>query len=234
MLHRLTGGLAADRDPAAPLLTLYDGPARVELSGATTANWVSKTANLLRDGFGAPERVGLLLPLHWQAVCFLLGAAAGGATVVVAAEPGELAGSSLAFVSADAAVGALDAGVDDVLACSGHPLGARLPSVPPMVLDAAAEVPSYGDHFGGPYATAPVVELGGAPFIVPDLGLEAGDRVLTTLPPASPEGLGVLLAALRAGAGLVLVVGDLDLPAVTATERVTVTAGAAVPGVRSL
>ena len=42
------------------LLTLLDGPARVELSGSTTANWVAKSANLMVDGLGAPERVGLL------------------------------------------------------------------------------------------------------------------------------------------------------------------------------
>jgi len=234
VLHRLTGGLVADRDPAAPLLTLYDGSARVELSGATTANWVSKTANLLRDGYGAPPCVGLLLPLHWQAVCFLLGGVAAGARVVLASSPDQLAGCGVAFVHVDHAEAALDAGVDDVLACSGHPLGARLPQLPPLVLDAAAEVPTYGDHFGGPYATAPQVELAGTAVGAPDLGLGPDDRVLTTLPPDTHEGVGVLLAALRAGAGLVLAVGAVDLAQVTAAERVTTAAGAVVPGVRRL
>jgi hypothetical protein len=50
-----TGGLVGDRDPAQPLLTLYDGPARVELSGVTTANWVAKSANLLVDGLDRPR-----------------------------------------------------------------------------------------------------------------------------------------------------------------------------------
>jgi uncharacterized protein (TIGR03089 family) len=233
-VHRLTGGLVADRDPAAPLLTLYDGPARVELSGATTENWVCKTANLLRDGYGGPARVGLLLPLHWQVVCFLLGTVAGGATAVVARTPEDLAGCDLAFVHADHASAALDAGVEDVLACSGHPLGARLPQVPTMALDAAVEVPTYGDRYPGPYPTDPVVELGGQAFAVPDLGLGPSDRVLTTLPPGTPEGLGVLLSALAAGAGLVLAVGEVDLVAVAATERVTAAAGPPVQGTRPL
>jgi uncharacterized protein (TIGR03089 family) len=234
VLHRLSGGLAADRDPAAPLLTLYDGTARVELSGTTTANWVSKTANLLRDGYGAPTDVGILLPLHWQAVCFLLGGVAAGARVIVAGSPDDLLSCRVAFVHVDQATAALDAGVDDVLACSGHPLGARLAQVPPMVLDVAAEVPTYGDHYGGPSPTLPSVQLGHVPVAAPNLGLRADDRVLTTLPPDDLHGLQVLLAALHTGAGLVLAVGDVDLAEVARAERVTATAGAAVPGLREL
>ncbi|HUR14125.1 MAG TPA: TIGR03089 family protein [Mycobacteriales bacterium] len=230
---RLTGGLAGDRDPAAPLLTLYDGPARVELSGATVENWVCKTANLLVDGHGAPDRVGLLLPLHWQAVCFLLGSAATGATVAVASTPSALAGCAVAFVSADRAEAALDAGVEDVLVASGHPLGTRLPAVPALCLDAAVEVPGYGDRFVGSAPAGTTVLLDGAPVSAPDLGLGRDDRVLTTLAPSDQEGLGVLLAALAAGASLVLLV-DGDATAVAATERVTATAGVHVPGARQL
>lgn len=208
-----------DRDLAAPLLTLYDGPARVELSGATVENWVCKTANLLVDGHGAPGRVGLLLPLHWQVVCFLLGSAATGASVVVASEPAALEGCGLAFVSPEHAEAALDAGVDDVLLASGHPLGARLPGVPPLCLDAAVEVPGYGDRFAPATVSGPVL-LDGAPFTARGLGLGPSDRVLTALPPATPEGLGVLLGTLAAGASLVLLTsGEVD--AVAAAERVT-------------
>ena len=122
--------LLGPRDPAAPLLTLYDGPARVELSGATVSNWVSKTATLLVDGYGlAGGRVGL----------FLLGTATSGSTAVVASTPAALEGCALAFVSPEHASEALDAGVDDVLVASGHPLGARLPAVPALCLDAAVE-----------------------------------------------------------------------------------------------
>ena len=77
------------------------------------------------------------------------------------------------------------------------------------------------------------VLLDGAPFEVPDLGLQAEDRVLTTLAPSTAVGLGVLLAALRAGGSLVLL-RDGDPAAVAAAERVTATAGAAVPGLRAL
>lgn len=217
------------RDPAQPLLTLLDGPARVELSGATTANWVAKTANLLVDGHGSPERVGLLLPLHWQAVCFLLGAAATGATVVVAREPAELAGCSVAFTRAEVAQEALGVGVDDVFAVSGHPMGAPVRDLPVMVLDAAREIPSYGDRFTGLDAGAARVEVDGLPVESPDLRLSPSDRVLVSgdLVAALP----VLLAALSAGAALVLVPdpATVDVSAVAATEQVTATAGLDLP-----
>lgn len=193
----------------------------MELSGATVTNWVCKTANLIVDGFARPGRVGLLLPLHWQAICFLLGGAAAGCQVVIAAEPDDLAGCTLAFVSGEVAEAALDAGVDDVIASSGHPLGARLAAVPTLVLDAAVEIPVYGDHFGGPHPTSATVLLGGQPFVAPDLALTPADRVLTTLALTSPEGLGVVLSALRAGASLVLVPGLGDLDAIATAERVT-------------
>jgi uncharacterized protein (TIGR03089 family) len=206
----------------------------VELSGATTANWVAKTANLLVDGHGGPARVGLLLPLHWQLVCFLLGAAAAGSEVVVAAQAADLAGCAVAFVRVEDAEAALDAGVEDVLAVSGHPLGARLAAVPPLVLDAAVEVPGYGDRFPGPHPAGATVLLHGEPFVTPDLGLGPADRVLTTLAPATEKGLGVLLAALRAGASLVLLTGDADAAGIAAAEQVTAAAGAALPGLRAL
>lgn len=231
----------ADGDLSAPLLTYCAGPDRVELSGATTANWVAKTANLLVDGHGFPGRVGLLLPLHWQAMCFLLGAAASGATVVVASDAAGLDGCPLAFVLAEHAGAALDAGVDDVLAVSGHPLGARATGLPAMVLDAAAEVPGHGDHFGGPHPLTAQVEVAGRVLVAADLergaadlGIGTGDRVLTALPLDTLLGLRVALGALAVGASLVLVTGEVDLAAICATERVTVTAGADVPGVRAV
>lgn len=177
------------------------------------------------------------MPLHWQLPCFLLGAVASGATAVVASSAEHLSDCSLAFVSAASAEAALDAGVDDVLAVSGHPLGARLPAVPPLCLDAAVEVPGYGDHWSGPRPASWSVELDGAPFEVPDLGLGCEDRVLTALPPSLPGGLGVLLGALHAGASLVLLAdGDAgaEAPAVAAAERATATAGVGVPGLRLL
>ena len=233
-----TAGLAGPRDPAQPLLTLHDGPGRrVELSGATTANWVAKSANLLVDGYGAPTRVGLLLPLHWQTVALLLAGVATGATVVVAAEPADLDGCEVAFVLAPAARAALDAGVDEVLALSGHPLGAPVPDLPAGIGDYAREVPGHADHWGGPTPARLDVEAAGAVLpSLPDLELSASDRVLTGVRPADPAGLAGLLAVLRSGAALVLAPApdSLDLVQVLAQEGVTATLGLELPGVRAL
>ena len=232
-----TGGLAGERDSAQPLLTLYDGPARVELSGATTANWVAKSANLLVDGLGGPQRVGLLLPLHWQTVALLLAGAATGATVVVAADADGLAGCDAAFTTPDAAGAALDAGVDDVLALSGHPLGAACGPLPALVTDYAREVPSYGDGWSGPRPAQPVVEAGGSPLTdLPDLGVTAADRVLFGASLRSRYGVAALLSLLRAGAALVLVPdpATVDLARVAADERATAALGVTSRVVRSL
>ncbi|MFN2540218.1 MAG: TIGR03089 family protein [Mycobacteriales bacterium] len=219
MLKDLTAGLVADRDPAQPLITYVDGPARIELSGATTANWVSKTANLLVDGYGGPDRVGLLLPLHWQLPCLLLGAVASGATVVVVTSPDQLVGCAVAFTTAETAQAALEVGVDEVFACSLTPFATRLAEVPPGVNDAAVDIPSYGDHFSGRPGSVHV-EVAGRPLAVPALDLGPEDRVLTSQDPRTTEGLGTLLGALAAGAAVVLL-REGDAAAVAAQEGVT-------------
>lgn len=161
-------------------------------------------------------------------MALLLAGVATGATVVLADDPGELTGCDAAFVLAEHAEAALDAGVDDVLALSGHPLGAPASGLPPLVLDYAREVPSYADHFSGPRPTGWSVEASGAA-VQPLPGLTPADRLLTALAPADPTGAAVLLGALRAGASLVLV-RDGDAAAVAADERATCAAGVSVPG----
>ena len=236
-LQSWTGGLVGERDPAQPLLTLYDGSARVELSGATTANWVAKSANLLVDGLGGPERVGLLLPLHWQAVALVLAGVTSGATVVVASSPADLAGCGAAFTTAERAGDALDVGVDDVLALSGHPLGAPCGALPAMVTDYAREVPSYGDRWTGAAPGPARVEVAGRPLgALPALGLRSSDRVLFGARLDDPAALAALLAVLHEGAALVLLPDPdgVDLARVTADERPTRALGAPSSGVASL
>ncbi|MDG4865022.1 TIGR03089 family protein, partial [Streptomyces sp. T-3] len=87
----LRSALAAD--PARPLVTFYDDATgeRVELSVATFANWVAKTANLLQGDLGAEpgDRLALLLPAHWQTAVWLLACSSVGVTVVVGGDPGD-------------------------------------------------------------------------------------------------------------------------------------------------
>jgi uncharacterized protein (TIGR03089 family) len=205
----LLGPLLAG-DPARPLLTFYDDATgeRIELSGATFANWVAKTANLLRDECDVEPgaAVAVLLPAHWQTAAALCAVWSCGAEVV--ADP---VGAEVALSDSDGLGAAADAGlvVGFSLDAFGRGLGEALP---PGAVDYATEVRVHGDHFD---PLAPVPD--DAPALVgtdvagvvatararaAELGLTADDRVLSTggWPLATSGGL---LAVLAAGASLV-------------------------------
>ncbi|MGW1726375.1 TIGR03089 family protein [Streptomyces sp. NPDC002306] len=239
----LRSALAAD--PARPLVTFYDDATgeRVELSVATFANWVAKTANLLQDGLSAEpgDRVALLLPAHWQTAVWLLACSSVGVVADVAGDP-----ARADFVVAGP--GRFEAG----LACRGEryalslaPFGRRfLPGPPEGYADYAVEVPTYGDRFA---AYAPVdpeepalivagAELTGAEVVeraradAAGLGLTGpGARLLTGLPYDTWEGLSAgLYAALASGGSVVLCrhleeLGDEGLAKRVESERVTAT-----------
>lgn len=76
---------AAEADPGRPMLTYYDMASgeRVELSRATLANWVAKSAHVfLEDVEVEPDdRVAVDLPAHWQAVVVVLSVWSVGAVL---------------------------------------------------------------------------------------------------------------------------------------------------------
>lgn len=235
-LTRWTAGLCGDRDPAQPLLTTLTSDGRVELSGATTANWVAKSANLLVDGYGGPGRVGLLLPLSWQSMMLLLAGVTSGATVVLARSSAELASCEAAFVLAGDAGAALDAGVEEVFAVSGHPMGLPMPGeLPAMVTDFAREVPSYGDLWSGPMPDRAALLLDGSPLRPAAVNVSPADRVAVSGP--LPDLAAVVLGVLTAGAALVLLpepTPAVPLTDLLAAEGVTATVGCAAPGLPTL
>jgi uncharacterized protein (TIGR03089 family) len=206
-------------DPARPLITFYDDATgeRVELSVATFANWVAKTANLLQDELGAQpgDRLALLLPAHWQTAVWVMAAFSTGVVVVPGGDP----------AAADLVVSGPDT-LERARACGGErvalalrPLGGRFPQPPPGFSDYAVEVPGQGDRFT-PYAPVgprtPVLETAGevldagevvarARRSAGELGLEKGSRVLSGLPFDDWQGLAAgLLAPLAADASVVL------------------------------
>ena len=232
----LRSALAAD--PARPLVTFYDDATgeRVELSVATFANWVAKTANLLQGDLAAApgDRLALLLPAHWQSAVWLLACASVGVTAEVGGDPAD----------ADLVVagpGQFDAG----LACGGErialslaPLGRRFPVPPAGYADYAVEVPSQGDRFA-PYAPALSVggsELTGAQLVeraradAAGLGLTPGSRLLTGRGYDTWDGLSTGLYAPLAAGGSVVLCRHLDklsqegLEKRIESERVTNTA----------
>ncbi|QLH22211.1 TIGR03089 family protein [Streptomyces sp. Rer75] len=236
----LRSALAAD--PARPLVTFYDDATgeRVELSVATFANWVAKTANLLQDDLAAApgDRVALLLPAHWQTAVWLLACASVGVLADVGGDP----------AAADVVVSGPST-LEEARACSGErvalalrPLGGRFPQPPQGFADYAVEVPSQGDRFA-PYAPvdpdAPALAVGGLELTGAELveraradaaahGLAAGSRVLSGLPYDGWEGLSYGLYAPLAAGGSVVLCRHLDqldekgLAERRESERVTV------------
>lgn len=218
---------AVAKDPARPLLTWYDDATgeRTELSGATLANWVAKTANLLVDDAGlAPgDPVGVLLPPHWQTAAVLLGAASAGLPVRVTPDEGPV---EVIFCAVDrvAEAAAWPAGARYALSLA--PMAAPLRETPAGFADYVIEVRAHGDHFT-PYADAGAADAElaeRATARAAELGLSPGARVLVDAA-RHPDPVDWLWAPLAAGASVVLC-GNADpgrMADRAAVERVTVT-----------
>ena len=207
------------REPSKPYLTWYDDATgeRVELSYATFANWIWKSANYLRDGLDVQpgDEVGVLLRTHWQTVAIWYAAWAAGA-VVVPLTSDILAGASpvAVFAQEDALMAVVAAGIAPgaVVGLALRPMAGRLTAAYAGVEDYAVEVPGYGAHFtpAAPGSSAlpsrSVAQvLGGAAAAAAVLALQPGDRVLCTEEIVDQDAfVGTALAVFHAGAGLVL------------------------------
>lgn len=237
-------GLLADAlrtDPARPLVTAYDHATgeRTELSVATFANWVAKTANLLRDELDVQPgaTVALRLPLHWQAAVLLQATWAVGAVADLAGD----APADVAVVEHASADPGPPAG--EVVSLGLGPMGLPRPGALPAyagALDYDRSVHAHGDRFtGGPpdpdstalrtpagahsHAALVTAALAASPALGP------GDRVLVTdaLTTAATV-LAGLVVPLATGATAVLV-RNLDpgrLGALVAQENLVAGTGA--------
>ncbi|MET8681251.1 TIGR03089 family protein [Streptomyces sp. NPDC004647] len=239
----LRSALAAD--PARPLVTYYDDATgeRVELSVATFANWVAKTANLLQDELSAQpgDRLALLLPAHWQTAVWVLACSSTGVVADLGGDPG----------AADLVVSGPDT-LEEARACGGErvalslrPMGVRFPQPPEGFADYAVEVPSQGDRFT-PYAPvdpdAPALAFAGSGELTAAQAVEQAhadaltrsltpvSRLLSGLPYDTWDGLSAGLLAPLAAGGSVVLCRNLDQLSPEAleqrreSERVTATA----------
>jgi len=202
-------------------MTFYDDATgeRTELSGATMANWVAKTANMLIDGHGLEQGdvAVVRLPPHWQSAAVLLGCWAAG--VAVNLEGTARAATMVAFVAAERLYEDGVLAADETFSLGLAPMAAPMrPVPPPGVLDYVVEVRPHGDAFRGaavdPDSAALVaVEPGGtvshadlvarAIARADETGLTPGARVLIEAE-ATPDPLDWLLAPLAGGASVVL------------------------------
>jgi uncharacterized protein (TIGR03089 family) len=203
-------GHALGEDPSRPLLTFYDDATgeRTELSVATFANWVAKTANLLRDDLdlqpGAAVEVDL--PLHWQSVVWLHACWATGLVVHLPGDgPDRAAAPDLAVVTHARA----DSDAAEVVSLGLGPMGLARPGQVPAyagALDYDREVHGHGDRFspaGGRAGTDPALVAGPTTYSGDDLTAAASEG------PAFPPGSRLLVttpldtAAAAVAAGLV-------------------------------
>lgn len=75
-LSALFPTLLSEKNGARPLVTYYDNSGRIEISYTSTRNWVSKSANFLRDVSEEARSISFELSNHWLSVVWLLTASA--------------------------------------------------------------------------------------------------------------------------------------------------------------
>ena len=206
--------------PGRPLVTSYDDRTgeRVELSVATYANWVAKTASLLQDevGLAHGDRLLVDLPPHWLGPVWLGAAWSLGVVVVPAGGPGP-AGAVVCgpdgverYAGTGTGTGPSDV---PVVALSLLPMATRFPTpLPDGVLDYGLVVWGQPDAFA-PYdpvlADDPAWEDAAGGLTQAEVaGLATGtsaDRLLTDRDPVTREGLAAFVEPLRSGGGTVWV-----------------------------
>jgi uncharacterized protein (TIGR03089 family) len=209
-------------DGTRPLVTFYDlgTGERVELSVATTDNWVAKTANLLQDSIGvqAGARVAVHLPLHWQTIVWALACWRAGCVLVLGDARTDVAVVRHPATSAANDADCLAADADEVVALALLPMGVPSPvPLPPGALDFDAEVLGHGDRFvaSTPVTpSTPAVEIHGEVITHAQLLAAVGTsaepaapRLLLTDLPTGVDALPAWMAAVASGGSLVLVAG---------------------------
>lgn len=195
--------------PSQPLLTYY-GPdsVRIELSGATVANYVSKTTNYFREELltDPGDVLNVVLPLHWQSPILVWSAWAAGLTVSLDDDQ-----DAIAIAAADP----VPTRAEVQLAISVHPWGMPMGAATPTGwTDLAAQVrmqPDLAPAPTWPAADQPWLQAEGVALGAEQLlglaGQSMANPVVAAAEPTTPEALVTMVAA-PAVAGGRLIIAD--------------------------
>ena len=191
---------AVRRDGSSPFLTYYDDTSgeRIELSCLTTANWVSKTANLLVDEYALEpgESVRIDLPPHWLGVVWALSTWSAGASVTTGA-------GDLAITGPDFAI----RGERETVASALLPLGGRFREpLPDGLHDYGAEVYNHPDVFipMDPPTPGTAAYDGRTHAELIAAAEPVSERILTTADLVAPDGISTLVGVIAGGGSIVL------------------------------
>ena len=133
--------VAVKKDSAKPFYTWIGEAGRIELSGATFLNSVSKASNFLIDGLELepPASVEVHLGNHWQSPVWLGAALSTGMTI--SDNSGDFRFSSLDQIDENLTE------MSRFVAISKHPFGVPDKSLPNECIDGSTEVRNFGDLF---------------------------------------------------------------------------------------
>jgi uncharacterized protein (TIGR03089 family) len=207
-------------DASRPLVTFYDDATgeRVELSVATYANWVAKTAGLAQDELDVEhgDRVLVDLPTHWLGAVWL--GAAWSLGLCVTTDPASAGDAALVVCGPDGVERyAAAAAQRPVVALSLRPLGGRFTDpLPEGVTDYGAVVlaqpdaltvldPPAADDPAWAEGTRTLTQRAMLDTAAEDRLVEPGGRLLTDVNPCTDGGWRTLLAPLVHRAGVVWV-----------------------------
>jgi uncharacterized protein (TIGR03089 family) len=206
--------------PGRPLVTYYDDATgeRIELSVATYANWVAKTAGLAQDELDLTrgDLVVVDLPTHWLGAVWL--GAAWTLGLIVTDDPGVATDADLVVCGPTPVERyAENAGRVPVVALALRPLGGPFTQpLPPGVTDYGAVVLAQPDAFAAydpPAEADPAWRDGDDTLTQGDLLAEAvrsavvspGGRLITDVNPVSRPGTATVLAPVALDAATVWV-----------------------------
>lgn len=144
LLALFPGPHDADR----PWLNCYGSDERVELTGHVLSMWLAKIAGLVTSESTPGDGVHIGLPPHWRTVAWACGAWLAGRTVLLGTgEEIEAAGLTPELSVAFSPENLCEEAEVQVLVPSAS-LALRWPGdLPALVLDGAADLMSYPDHF---------------------------------------------------------------------------------------